>query len=102
MLIQRMKQHLQVAAAGKDHPLYAAIRSFGAQAFELDVLEVHENSMSAFKAEAAHIMSRGSYISGRGFNHPLPGLNIGYVVGISNRLSRETVQLIGCELSFGS
>ena len=52
---ERWRQHINYSRKGQNHPLYAAIRKYGAAAFVVETLETHEEMPNALLAERKHI-----------------------------------------------
>jgi CRISPR/Cas system-associated exonuclease Cas4 (RecB family) len=52
---ERWRQHVNHSRKGQRHPLYAAIRKYGAATFTVETLETHVEMPSALLAEREHI-----------------------------------------------
>lgn len=52
---ERWRQHVNHSRKGQNHPLYAAIRKYGAATFAVETLETHAEMPSALLAEQRHI-----------------------------------------------
>lgn len=52
---ERWRQHVNHSRKGQKHPLYAAIRKYGATTFTVETLETHTEMPAALLAERRHI-----------------------------------------------
>jgi hypothetical protein len=57
---ERWRQHVNRSRKGQKHPLYAAIRKYGANAFTVETLEEHEDLGAALLAERGYILATPS------------------------------------------
>ena len=70
----RWKSHKKVARRGDPRPLYCALRKYGFDAFDFEVIEEHSTEQDAYEAEAFFV----EYL--RGLGAQLYNLNDGVKV----------------------